>query len=180
VTESYLHRWGLWYDVDASLAPYGDPITYEIGAEFLKGLPVEDWGCGRGWFRTIHEGPYVGVDGTASEHADMVADLREYRSDTPGVWMRHVIEHNPDWHLVLANALASARERLALILFTPDGEGEQIGFTPELGVPDLALCHRCIAQMIEEAGFDLVRFETIPTGSIYGEETIFLAVRIHD
>jgi hypothetical protein len=172
-TPSYIDRWAAWYSKDSSLAEYGDPATYKIGADFLKGLAVEDWGCGRGWFKTLHDGPYLGIDGTASEHADIVADLREYRSETPGLWLRHVLEHNRDWKLVLGNAVASAQERIAIVVFTPDGEGEQIGYTEELDVPDIAVPHQVIADAVKAAGFQLEQY-TIPTGSYYKEETLFL------
>jgi hypothetical protein len=174
--DSYLDRWGAWYRRDSSLGEYGDTVTYQIGADFLKGLAVEDWGCGRGWFKTVHEGPYVGIDGTASEHADIVADLREYRSKTAGLWIRGVIEHNRDWKLVLANAVASAQKRIAIVVFTPDGDGEQIGYTEELDVPDIAVPHKVIADAVKSAGFELEQY-TIPSTSEYGEETLFLGIR---
>lgn len=173
---SYLDRWGAWYRRDSSLHEYGDKVTYKIGAQFLDGLAVEDWGCGRGWFRTVWDGPYVGIDGTASQHADVVADLREYRSQTPGLWMRGVIEHNPDWKLVLDNAVASAQERIVIVLFTPDGNGEQIDFTAELGVPDIAVPHTEVADALRGAGFQVDQY-TMPTTSHYGEETLFFGAR---
>jgi hypothetical protein len=173
---SYLDRWGAWYRKDSSLAEYGDRVTYHIGADFLKGMAVEDWGCGRGWFKTVHEGPYVGIDGTASEHADIVADLREYRSSTPGLWIRGVIEHNHDWRLVLENAVASAEEKILIVVFTPDGDGEQIGYTEELDVPDIAVPHKDIVKAMKAAGFT-VRQETMATGSYYGEETLFFGTK---
>jgi hypothetical protein len=175
-TASYLDRWSAWYSKDSSLAEYGDQATYKIGADFLRGLAIEDWGCGRGWFKRLHEGAYVGIDGTASEHADIVADLRVYRSQTEGLWLRHVLEHNRDWKLVLDNAVASAQERIAIVVFTPDGGGEQIGYTEELDVPDIALPHKMIAEAVTAAGFELEQY-TMPTGSYYKEETLFLGIR---
>ena len=176
INDSYLDRWGAWYRKDASLSEYGDTVTYQIGADFLRGMAVEDWGCGRGWFKTIHEGPYVGIDGTASEHADIVADLRGYRSSTPGLWIRGVIEHNHDWRLVLENAVASAEEKILIVVFTPDGDGEQIGYTEELDVPDIAVPHKQIVKAMKAAGFT-VRQETIPSTSEYGEETLFFGTK---
>jgi hypothetical protein len=173
---SYIDRWAAWYNKDSSLAEYGDKATYEIGASFLKGLAIEDWGCGRGWFKTLHDGSYLGIDGTASEHADIVADLRLYRSKTPGLWLRHVLEHNREWNLVLENAVASASDRIAIVVFTPDGDGEQIGYTEELDVPDIAVPHKVIADAVKAAGFELEQY-TMPTGSYYKEETLFLGIR---
>jgi hypothetical protein len=174
--DSYLGRWAAWYDKDSTLKRYGDGLTYKLAAEFVSGFAVEDWGCGRGWFRTIHDGPYVGIDGTASPHADVVADLRVYRSSTPAVWMRHVLEHNYDWRQVLDNAVASAEERIVIILFTPDGDERELAFVSDLGVPDLVLPHDTIVEVMENAGFAVQR-ETLETGSQYGEETILLGLR---
>jgi hypothetical protein len=174
--QSYIERWKAWYDKDSTLAEYGDKQTYNIGVDFLKGLAVEDWGCGRGWFRSLHQGPYVGIDGTATRHADIVADLRKYKSSTPGLWLRHVLEHNWDWRLVLDNAVASAEQKIAIIVFTPNGEGEQLGYTEELDVPDIALPHEVIADTLRSGGF-VVDQRTVQTGSHYGEETIFLGVK---
>jgi len=173
--ESYLNRWAPWYENNSNLAPYGDTSTYQIGVNFLSGLAVEDWGCGLGWYKTIHQGPYIGIDGTPSQHADIVADLREYKSETPAVWMRHVLEHNPDWKKILHNALSSAQQKIVIIVFTPNGNNEQIDYVKALEVPDIALPHAEIAEKIKKAGFELVEQSTIPTESFYGEETLFLA-----
>ena len=175
--ESYIERWKIWYDRDSSLAEYGDKHTYSIGVEFLQGLAVEDWGCGRGWFKAVHQGPYVGIDGTTSQHADIVADLREYKSSTPGLWLRHVLEHNWDWERVLDNAVASAEQKIAIIVFTPNGNGEQLDYTEELDVPDIAIPHKVIAETMKAAGFT-VEQKTLQTGSHYGEETIFLGTKL--
>jgi hypothetical protein len=176
--KSYLNRWAFWYENNSNLAPYGDTSTYQVGVDFLKDLAVEDWGCGLGWYKTVHQGPYTGVDGTPSPHADIVADLREYTSKTPAVWMRHVLEHNPDWRDILDNALVSAQEKIVIIVFTPNGDNEQIDYVKALEVPDIALPHAEIAEKIKKAGFDLVNQYTIPTGSFYREETVFLASKI--
>jgi hypothetical protein len=100
-----------------------DDITYQLGADFIGELAVEDWGCGLGWFRKFARGPYRGIDGSPSMYADDVVDLREYRSETPALYMRHVLEHNPfDWRLILDNAVASFTKRMVLVLFTPTSD----------------------------------------------------------
>lgn len=100
--------------------PFGDSTTYQLGAEFIGELPVEDWGCGLGWYRRFAQGPYCGVDGPRSVHADKVADLREYRSQTPALFMRRVFEYNPfEWQIILDNAVASFTHRMVLVIFTP-------------------------------------------------------------
>jgi hypothetical protein len=80
-----------------------------------------------------------GIEGTASSVCDEVVDLVAYRSTVPGIFMRHILEHNRMWDRILDNALASFTERMALILFTPEkASTEEIAWAPELGVPDIA------------------------------------------
>lgn len=176
MTDSYLDRWAPWYSQDETQQPYGDSMTYPIGAAFLQGMAVEDWGCGYGWFRTVHDGPYIGIDGTKTQWSDVVADLRTYRSTTPGLWIRGVIEHNRDWQAVLGNACASATERIVIVTFTPDGDGEQIGYTAELDVPDIAVPWSAIDRALTEAGFTFSR-DVYKTTSAYGVETVWLGVK---
>jgi len=48
---------GKWeYPPGVEPKAYGDDTTYALGADFLRGLSVEDWGCGLGWYRKIHTG----------------------------------------------------------------------------------------------------------------------------
>ena len=61
------------------------------------------------------------------------------RSTVPGIFMRHILEHNYEWARILDNALVSFTKRMALILFTPEQEvTQEIAFSSELGVPDIA------------------------------------------
>jgi hypothetical protein len=109
--------------------PYALTETYRLGDDWLATCEsIEDWGCGRGWFgkyfRTqpgVYRGLDVGVDSVAGVNpfADEIVDLRTYRSKVPGIFMRHVLEHNYDWRQVLANAVASFTERMFLVIFTP-------------------------------------------------------------
>lgn len=90
---------GLWNAVYRNATderPYGQVTTYELGGWWLRDLFVEDWGCGLGWFRRYVDGPgYRGVDGSWSRFADEIVDLEQYRSQVPGLFMRHVLEHIP-------------------------------------------------------------------------------------
>jgi hypothetical protein len=103
---------------------YGDPTSMKLAAAFLsvpEVITVEDWGCGFGGFSELlgtHQ-KYIGVDGSIAPGASVHADLAEYRSDPDGLLLRHVIEHNPEWKLVLDNALASFQKRMVLVIFTP-------------------------------------------------------------
>lgn len=122
-------------------APYGDTTTYELATDWLKDCDlVEDWGCGLGWARRYFEpGQYRGLDGSQSPAVDEIVDLCIYRSQVPGLLLRHVLEHNFAWEQVLDNALASFTRRMVLILFTPMMEETQtIAWNREQGVPDIA------------------------------------------
>jgi hypothetical protein len=177
---SNLGRWAAKYDQAVTRQPYADTATYRLGADWLAGCGlVEDWGCGLGWLRTlIPEGRYRGLDGTASMFADEVVDLADYRSSVPGVFMRHVLEHNYGWQLVLDNAVASFTERMALILFTPMAPAtHQIGpfGNDGIDVPNISFRHQDLAGRF---GSDVAwRFEDLKTGSFYGTERIYYLER---
>ena len=119
---------GLWDYSDAKACqPYGDSVAYELGAEFLKdSTTVEDWGCGYGYFREVmgRVAPessviVIGIDGSASRFADIVVDLKDYRSQDADIFMRGVLEHNECWAAILHNACVSMYRKFVLVLFTP-------------------------------------------------------------
>lgn len=172
-----LGRWAPWYErmtpADAARM-YSATETYDLAADFLDGLAVEDWGCGFATYRDHHRGPYLGVDGTPG-WCDVVDDLATRVSSTPAVMMRHVLEHNTEWLVVLGNAVASARQRIVIVVFTPDGMGEQIGWTDELGVPDLAIPHSAVDAAL--ADWSEVDKRVLVTRTAYGQETVWMAVR---
>ena len=171
-------KWTAWYqDLEAPWA-YGDPTSYEIGAAWLAGCAfIEDWGCGAGWLRTLLPPErFRGLDGTASPFCDAVVDLATYRSRVPGVFLRHVLEHNDAWSSILDNALASCTDRMALILFTPErAMTEVIARHPELGVPDIGFR---LADLTERFPPDVMyAVHRIPSATQYGGETILLLER---
>jgi hypothetical protein len=103
--------------------PYGCDTTYLHGARWLKGMGVEDWGCGACYARNfLNETSYFGIDGSPSPWTNLVEDLVSYRSETPGIFMRHVLEHNWKWSKILDNAISSFQRRMVLIIFTPFGQ----------------------------------------------------------
>lgn len=169
-----LGKWDRWYtDVDEP-ETYGDATTYRLGTDWLADCElVEDWGAGKGGLRLfIPAERYRGVDGSQTPFADVIADLTAYRSDVPGVFLRHVLEHNDDWAPILDNALASARQRLFLALFTPLAEQtHQIGYADDPGVPDISFRLGDLTARIEAAGFAWTA-ETLPTDTQYGTETV--------
>ena len=148
---SNLGKWSPWYSQPGPPQPYGGTTTYTVAEQWLAGLDTEDWGCGYGWFKTVHRGGYLGVDGTPG-HADVVADLVTYRSETPGLLIRHVLDHEPRWQDVLANAVASCTDTLVLVLFVPPRDDDtvmQVGWDTTIGVPDLALPHATLADVFD-------------------------------
>jgi hypothetical protein len=102
---------------EAYLQANGTDLDYRKAAAWLDDGPVEDWGCGTCYAKQFFTQPYVGVDGT-DDYADVVADLRDYTSNTHGILLRGVLEHNWEWKEILKNALASC-QKLVVITFTP-------------------------------------------------------------
>ncbi|MPZ20855.1 MAG: hypothetical protein GEV06_23545 [Luteitalea sp.] len=78
----------------------------------------------------VRSNRYRGIDGTALPFCDEVVDLVQYRSTVPGIFMRHLLEHNDDWARVLDNALASLTERMVLDLSSPVPRSQGIEFPP--------------------------------------------------
>jgi hypothetical protein len=174
LNQSSVNRWKSLHEGIEGVRPYGDVLTYEKGAAFLKGLPVEDWGCGLGWFRRCFEGPYTGLDGSPSRFADAIVDLCRHRSKTPGLFMRHVLEHNQDWQAILRNAIASFTRRMVLVLFTPFAETTRVlrnpEYAPGVSIPDISFAR---ADLVREFGHLLAGEESLSTATQYGVEHVF-------
>jgi hypothetical protein len=171
-------KWAGWYRGLAEPWPYGETTSYEIGAAWLAGCArTEDWGCGAGWLSTlIPSDRYRGLDGTAAPCCAEVVDLTEYCSTVPGIFMRHVLEHNYKWARILDNAVASFTERMALILFTPERVvTEEIAFCSDVSVPDIAFR---LGDITDRFPPD-VRYtvQRISSATQYGCETILLLER---
>lgn len=112
---------------------YGIEETYKKAAAYLDVGPVEDWGCGKAYARRFFSQPYKGVDGTP-DGCDAVVDLAKYTSNTHGILMRHVLEHNFDWEQILKNALASA-DHLAIIICTDFSDQTHLLYIDQFGIP---------------------------------------------
>lgn len=168
--------WDTMYESDNALTPrpFGDNTTYQLGADFIGELAVQDWGCGLGWFRQFATGLYRGIDGSRSPFADEVADLRDYRSQTPALFMRHVLEHNPfEWPVIVDNAVASFTQRMVLVLHTPMSE-----FTfliKDDAVPDVSLSWTELTDRFADVKY---RHEQLHTETFYGVENIFYLERL--
>jgi len=173
--QTNLGRWSNWYARAAQQIPYGDPTTYSMAEEWLRGLYVEDWGCGYGWFRNVHVGGYRGIDGTHSLWCDAVEDLTTYRSNVSGILLRHVLEHNHEWEKILDNAVASFVDKICIILFTPLTK-ETVVIDDDvcgMGVPDIAFNINDILERLDCSASVV----TIDAESIYGQETVIRAHR---
>ncbi|MCE9584599.1 MAG: class I SAM-dependent methyltransferase [Planctomycetes bacterium] len=156
--------------------PFGDATTYQKGMEFLDDCDVvEDWGCGTA-FAKMHRkrGTYVGVDGSPSPFTDRIADLREYRSQADGIFMRHILEHNFEWRRILENAVASFRKKFVLIMFTPFvAETKQIA-TNWSNIPDLSFRKEDLTQCFQGLTW---REEALTTDTQYRTECVFYIER---
>jgi hypothetical protein len=168
--------WAPWYEGLTEPQAYGDLLTYEVAAAFLADCAtVADWGTGKGWFKTLRPDA-IGVDGTASPFADVVTDLTEYREPSDGILLRHVLEHNYRWDVILSNAAECAQQKLCVVLFTPCGDvTREIAFTEQLGVPDMSFALSDIFGFLAE--FSETRTRHLRTNTQYGTETVILATR---
>lgn len=84
--------------------------------------------------------------------------------------MRHVLEHNPDWDIILDNALASFRKRFALVLFTPFSE--ETHPLDDGGLHDLSFRREDITDRFP-SGCSYSEEHISPSDTQYGEEHVF-------
>ena len=165
-----VNKWDKFYTGVEARRPYGDSQTYALGAVFLKGLSVEDWGCGLGWFQNFHKDAYIGVDGSCSKFASVHTDLTKYTSKTDGLFMRHILEHNHDWRWVLKNAVESFQKRMVLVLFTPFSNETHVLRESVPGIPDISFRKEDLLDFI---GPFVCREESVKTQTQYGQEHVF-------
>jgi len=155
---------------------YGDDTTYQKGIAFLDGHgTIEDWGCGFAHAKKfVQKSRYIGIDGSRSEFSDKVADLREYTSKVDCILMRHVLEHNYDWRKVLANAVASFKKRMVLIIFTPlTGTTRRIALSQVVTsspVPDISFRREDLTEFFKQFRYTE---ESLETDTQYSKEHIF-------
>lgn len=164
---------GAWNNQAERPFRYGDTdTTYQKALEFLDGPGwiVEDWGCGGGWARQfVTLGQYRGVDVNPGPGTDVVADLRAWRSAVDSILLRHVLEHNPEWRVVLGNAVRSAQRRLCIVLFTPMTDTTRVHHMFENGIVDISFRLDDLLELLPLG----VRMEHVDgPGTIYGVETV--------
>ena len=175
--DTNLGKWDHWFAGLDEPQPFGDDTTYKLGARFLADCDlIEDWGCGRGWFRRfVPEARYRGIDGSRTPFAEEIVDLASYRSHVPGIFVRHVLEHDYRWAQILDNAVASFTERMVLVVFTPlADQTHEIAYNRNPGVPDLAFAGRDLTGRFHQATW---RSRTVRSRTQYGAETVFSLTR---
>lgn len=171
---SNVGAWDRWYELlRHGPEPYSNSMTYALGAAWLRGLFVSDWGCGKGWARQLYPpGLYRGVDGSHSPFADVIADLADYHEPSEGIFMRHVIEHDLRWRRILTNALTAFTKRMTLVLFTPlVKQTHNLGWDTEPVVPNIAFA---LDDILDVADACHVESQHYPAGgTIIGPEHVF-------
>jgi hypothetical protein len=176
-------KWNEWYknvtSNDMGSFVYGNTVTYEKGYTFLQTCDkIEDWGCGTGGFKvffTNNLNKYIGVDGSKTPFSDIKADLTTYNSNVEGIFMRHVLEHNYEWKLILENACKSFTQKMCLILFTPfSDKTTEIAHNLKHGVdvPDLSFDKNELINIFEMYN---IKYEllTLNTNTGYNIEHVF-------
>lgn len=110
--------WHSKYRLHDDPYPMGREDTYVEAIRFLDipNVVLEDWGGGMGYAgKFVKNALYYPVDGSYG----VQADLRTWTSDVGCILLRHVLEHNPDWPVILRNAVSSFYYRMAIVTFTP-------------------------------------------------------------
>jgi hypothetical protein len=174
-TESNAGKWDTIYRGAKERKPFGDTLTYEKAARFLREVAtIEDWGCGWAWFRQYlpRTVTYRGIDGSHSPFADVVVDLVDYTSHAEGILLRHVLENNPAWEDILANAVRSFTKRMVLVLFTPFADKTHVlRYDQALRLPDIAFAKDDLVRHFAGLRWELE--EGLQTKTEYGIEHIF-------
>ena len=165
---------------------FGEPTSAKMVAAFFDDdevKRVEDWGCGYGGFKEFlrADQKYIGIDGSDSPYADVKADLVKYKSRADAILLRHVLEHNGRWDLILRNALASFVRKLAIVIFTPFRDDKSVvirkrgsGVRQEQ-IIEIAFRKKDIVDLFP-AGVDW-SMESVKTDTIYNREHIFYLER---
>ncbi len=192
---------------------YGDVKTYELGAEFLKDCrTIEDWGCGRGFFKQyvekmepvfipgsgFHKVQYTGIDmGVDSvQQPNPFADLQvptlvHYLSNPQpeGIFIRHVLEHNFEWNMILANALKSATKKIYIAIYTPlheEDEEDKVLLlngppTYDPPVPNLSLSRLALMKLFKVAEQFvekmIIEVTEVPVQHSYGKDTVIYVTK---
>lgn len=177
---SNIGKWDRWYELPGvieSRQPFGKLHTYHEACSWFEGVSlVADWGCGKGYFGELFKGQVIGIDGSHSPYADVIADLTEYKEKSPGILIRHVLEHEPNWRLVLKNALTAFTDKAMLIFFIAPGNGpdQDLYWEEDPGVPNLRIDMKSLHELIESSGCNWSRQEMgQKTIGKFGREVVY-------
>jgi hypothetical protein len=182
---SRLGLWDRFYKSKKDRKVYDDPATAKIAGALLNQeniQTIQDWGCGYGGFKDYigEQQTYIGVDGSKTRYADVIADLEEYTSDVDAVHVRHILEHNPGWLNILNNSLKSFNKRMVLTLFTPyQDETKVIHRYPNFNntgveMVDIGFARNDLISRFEAENIKWTAIENIKTETLYHVEHIFL------
>jgi len=176
-TTVYDDMTGRWQYQAGDRYAYGDDTTYQKGIAFLDrpGDVIEDWGCGTAYAKKfVRKGTYIGIDGSPADSTDKVADLRRYTSAADCILLRHVLEHNPRWQEILANAVSSFRKRMALIIFTPFMDETRHLEDSWSGIPTIAFRKQDLTEVFQHLSYTE---EHVTSDTEFREEHIFYIER---
>ena len=183
-------KWNTIYDARPYNWPYGPQISYLLALDFLSNChPIQDWGCGANWFKTLAADKYpdlkiTGVDGSGKQ-CDLLADLVTFQPEAKpeGILLRHVLEHNNEWELIFRNALSCTTKKLMLILFTPFSETvtkAEPDYIFDNGdtCPNLSFPQQTLLQIMREYGFEAA-VQTIKSKDLpHNLENLFYATKM--
>lgn len=175
-----MNEWDHAHAELSSTLDYGGPHSYVEIAKFVEDCyEIEDWGCGGGRMRDYllpHPAhAYTGIDGSLTPYGKL-ADLTRYRSECDAVILRHVLEHNYDWQLILDNAFASARRKVAVVLFTPlQHETHNLWSVKDYGdVPNIGFN---VYDLLAHMPWNVKQKHFTSPNTYFGEETCLFASR---
>ena len=105
--------------------------------------------------------------------------MAKYRSNSEGIYIRHILEHNDEYKKILDNALMSFTNTLILVLFTPftdNSETDIISSCKLEGrvIPDIAFNKNHIIKIIEEKNCSYELVENIKSKTFYNFENMFI------
>jgi hypothetical protein len=188
--ETNMHKWdNLYKDLDNKPGAFmfGDTESYISGARFLMDCEiVEDWGVGAGGFKRYRPDA-IGIDGSITPFADKIEDLVNYKSECDGIFMRHVLEHDRNWKLILTNAISSAKKKLMIVLFIPLSggkteeilEGTEANKNMGVNVPNLSIAIDDFMDIISPY-VETIDQENMISDTQYGQEVLFYITKKHE
>jgi hypothetical protein len=91
-----------------------------------------------------------------------------YRREVPGIQMRHVLEHNGEWQVILRNALNDFTKRMALVVhipLSPDADHylAPAVFPGDIAVPNISLSRHDLLVLLAPYARKLIE---LPNGEL--------------